>query len=676
MREEDQNAKIHLALLIRRITTRGVIRKCLCRAELQNLYPIFPRHLHGVSPGTNYTTISEVRPMNRDELGARLSLWVWLQKAIDVICLALVMLIVSSPLFSQGNAGRILGSVTDQTGGVMAGATVTVTDTQRGTSRTLIADGAGEYNGPNLLPSTYTVRAEAKGFKNLERSGVVLEVGQDLRVDVTMQPGERTETMRVTEALPLVDTTNAELGGTLQSQIIDNLPLNGRNFENLLQLRPGVTIYPGGSAWSQSTDGMRPHDNVYMVNGVYASDPWRGMSVMNANMAAGDAGTILSVDSIDELKTQENPRAEYGWKPGAIVNVGIKSGTNNLHGTVFAFARDTALDARNYFDQVPAPKAPVSLEQFGGTLGGPIKKDKLFYFANFEGQRYSIGNPIQHTFPVTTSLGGDPTNSLIDACFAAAAAMAPAQLTALSAQLAGLSFNKSTLGPTGTLAGNCTPVSGQPANGFLGLFPVNRGPTTVAFTALPSTNTINGGLAKVDYHLSDHHSLQGMYFLSQGDDLAVDNPFLQIVSAFLTQQHARAQATSASWTWTPNSTWVNEARFGYARYYFSLFSNDHTINPAAYTFDGATYVMPTGITNPFYFGMPMISVGGFRNGIGAQWPIVLGPSGVLHVLDHISYLRSKHAFKFGGEILYNRSSENATNDGKGPVGFSGSGGRG
>jgi hypothetical protein len=158
--------------------------------------------------------------------------------------------LISLPLFSQGNAGRILGSVTDQTGGGMAGATVTVTDTQRGTSRTLIADDAGEYNAPNLLPSTYTIRAQAKGFKTFERSGVILEVGQDLRVDVTMRPGERTETITVTETLPLVETTNAELGGTLQSQIIDNLPLNGRNFENLLQLRPGVTIYPGGSAWS------------------------------------------------------------------------------------------------------------------------------------------------------------------------------------------------------------------------------------------------------------------------------------------------------------------------------------------------------------------------------------------------------------------------------------------
>lgn len=601
-----------------------------------------------------------------------------LRTAIRVLGTSVAILLISFSAFSQGTAGRILGAITDQSGGAITGATVTIIDTQRNTTRTLTADSAGEYNAPNLLPGAYTVRAGFQGFKTAERSGITLEVSQDLRVDLTLQPGEQTEKIIVTEALPLVETTNAELGGTLQSQIIDSLPLNGRNFENLLQLRPGVTIYPGGSGWSQSTNGVRAHDNLYMVNGVNASDPWMGQSVMNAVMAGGDAGTILSVESIDEFKTQENPRAEYGWKPGSIVNVGIKSGTNSMHGTAFAFGRETALDARNYFDQAPAPKAPLSLEQFGGTVGGPIKKDKLFYFANYEGQRYSIGNPAQHKWPVTTSLGGDKTNSLIDACLAAAATKAPkTPLTALSAELAGLSFNKATLG-TATPTGNCIPLPGQPANGFQGLFPIKLGPGTAVSTVVPSTNTVNGGLAKVDYHLSDHHSVQGMYFLSQGDALVVDNPPQQISSAFLSQEHARSQTASGSWTWAPNSSWVNEARVGYAHYYQSFLSNDHTINPAAYTFNGATYVMPTGITDPFYFGMPAINdgLGGSRNGIGAGWPKIVGPDGVLQILDHVSLLRGKHAFKFGGEILSNRSSEDVTANGKGPVAFSGGGGKG
>jgi hypothetical protein len=579
------------------------------------------------------------------------------------------------PVFSQGNAGRILGTLTDQSGGVMAGATVSVIDTQRGTTRTLTTNQSGEYNSPGLLPSTYTVRAEATGFKTIERTGIILEVNTDLRVDLSMQTGQQNQTITVTEAMPLVDTTNAELGGTLQSEIIDSLPMNGRNFQNLLQLRPGVMIYPGGTSYSESTNGLRSHDNLYLVNGIYSSTPWDGQSVMNSSLHAGDAGTILPVDAIDELKTQENPRAEYGWKPGAIVNIGIKSGTNTLHGTGYAYGRATGFDARNFYDAAPAPKAEVGLEQFGGTIGGPIKKDKLFFFANYEGQLYSIGNPVLHQFPVTTSIG-DSTKSLIDACLAAAMGSAPKQLTALSAELAGLSFNKTTLGTT-MPTGNCNPVSGQPAGGFLGFFPVNPGPTPFVYTAVPSTNTIHGGLGKLDYHIGDHHSFAGMYFFSQGDGAVVGDPTTIVRPEWLNLQHARAQAALGSWSWIPNSTWVNEFRFGYSHYFQDFESGDHTLNPASYPFNGATYVMPTGITNPFYFGMPVISIGPphNQNGIGQSiGPHITGPEGVVSIMDNVSVLRGKHAFKFGGEIQYNRASEDITSNGKGPVSFSGSGG--
>jgi hypothetical protein len=218
------------------------------------------------------------------------------------------MFLICLPLFSQGNTGRILGSITDQSGGVIGGAIVTVTDISRGISRNLITDESGEYNAPNLTPGPYIVRAEAKGFKAVERQNIVLEVSQDLRVDLQLQPGEMTQTVTVTEALPLVDTTSAELGGTIQNQIIENLPMNGRNFQNLPVLRPGVTIYLGGGAWAQSTNGMRAHDNVYLVNGIVNDDPWTGQSTINTSLSA-DAGTLLSVDAIDEFKTEENPRA-------------------------------------------------------------------------------------------------------------------------------------------------------------------------------------------------------------------------------------------------------------------------------------------------------------------------------------------------------------------------------
>jgi len=285
-----------------------------------------------------------------------------LRSAIRLLGASIAILLISFSAFSQGNAGRILGGVTDQSGGAMSGAVVTVTDTARGISRTLMTDSSGEYNAPNLIPGTYSVRAEVKGFRTAEHDGIVLEVNAELRVDLTLQPGEQSEKITVTGEVPLVETTNAELGGTLQAQIIDNLPLNGRNFENLLQLRPGVTIYPGGSGWTQSTNGLRPQDNIYLINGVDATDPWMSQSVFNAVMASGDAGTILPVDAIDEFKTEENPRAEYGWRPGAVVNIGIKSGTNSVHGSGYAYGRDTVFDARDYFNPDYCPSAAPCAE--------------------------------------------------------------------------------------------------------------------------------------------------------------------------------------------------------------------------------------------------------------------------------------------------------------------------
>jgi Carboxypeptidase regulatory-like domain/TonB dependent receptor len=592
--------------------------------------------------------------------------------AVFVLILGLSVL-TCAPLLAQGTAGRILGTVIDQSGGAIAGATVIVTDVDRNSPRTLTTDQSGEYNAPNLLPGNYKVRAEAKGFKGFERSGVVLQVSGEIRVDLTMQPGEVSQTITVNESVPLVETTNAELGATLQSAIIEDIPLNGRNFENLLQLNPGVTIYPGGAGFTQSANGQRPHDNAYMVNGIMASDPWMGQSVFNAVMAAGDAGTIMPVDAIDEFKTEENPRAEYGWKPGAIVNVGVKSGTNTLHGSAYAYGRDTAFDARDYFNPTSAPagvtinptKQPVELEQFGATLGGPIKKDKLFYFVNFESQRYSIGNPSAISTPTQAALTAACLNAV--GTPAPAGSPFPNALAPLSASLAGLD-------PT-----TCQPISGKQTQdpgglAFQGLFPVNTSGTT--FADQTTHNLVAGGLAKINYHLNDKNQLEGMYFISQGNNTAVDSTGSEVSNSWLSAQHARSQAVSGDWAFTPNSTVVNELRFGYAHYYQTFFGTDANQNPANYNFNGQTYEFPTGVTNPLYFGAPDIRIKGFNgypagNVIGVGWPKVIGPDGVLEFLDHVSVLKGKHAFKFGAEMIYNSSANNETANAKSQIRFGG-----
>jgi len=570
-----------------------------------------------------------------------------------------------APVFSQGSAGAILGTITDSNGGAIAGATVTVLDVDRGTSRNLTTDQGGEYNAPNILPGNYKVRAEYKGFKSTERQNLKLEVAQELRVDLSLQPGESTQTITVTEEIPLVETTNAELGGTLQNEVINDLPLNGRNFENLLDLRPGVTKYVGNSGWTQSSNGLRPHDNFFMVEGVNSNDPWMAQSMMNAVMAAGDAGTMLPIDAIDEFKTQQNPRAEYGWKPGAIVNVGVKSGTNTIHGSAYAYGRSEGFDARNYFNQdahsnpncvadpFPCTKTPVELEQYGASVGGAIKKDKLFYFANYEGQRYAVGNPVQHTsIPITNPNSTDATFGLIQNCLSTPAG----SRRALSLQLAGLDAT-------------CAPLSNYP-----GLFPANNGPTDAFNTALTSVNKIYSGVVKMDYHINDKNSLSGMYFISPGDGTFVDDPPHEVAQQWLTVQHARSMVGSVGWTYVPNSNWVNSFRFGYSHYYQTFLSADSNQDPANYSYNGSTYHLFTGQTDAGRFGLPEIQWSGNPYFLGASWPKTVGPDSVMQFSDSVSYLRGKHSFKFGGEVLILQSTNNVTANTKGPVRFGKGGG--
>src|SRR5690349_19720576 len=286
------------------------------------------------------------------------------------------VLVFSFALFAQANFGRILGTVTDQTGAVLAGATVSVIDTERGLARTLTTDLAGEYNAPTLTPGTYTVRVEANGFKTLDRQNVALEVGKEVRVDLTPQPGSQTQTVTVAELIPLVDTSSATLGGTISNSDINDLPLNGRNYQSLLALRPGVMIQAGGSPWTQSTNNIRPDETAWMLDGVFNANFYDARPVANMPSPFTDAATILPIDAIQEFNLEENPKAEFGWKPGAVVNVGIRSGTNTLHGSAYAFGRDVDWYVRNVFNPPPQEKVPTELDQFGGLVGGRIKKDQ------------------------------------------------------------------------------------------------------------------------------------------------------------------------------------------------------------------------------------------------------------------------------------------------------------
>jgi hypothetical protein len=571
--------------------------------------------------------------MNRLTLGA--------SEVLRLVVAMVVMGVISLPVFAQGTAGRILGTITDQSGGVIAGANVTVTDVQRGISRTLVADQAGGYAAPSLLPGTYTVRGEAKGFKTVEHSGLSLEVGQDLRIDLTLQAGDQTQTITVTGEPPLVETTNATLGGTLSNETINDLPMMGRSYQNLLVLRPGMMIYPGGGGWTMSTNGSRPEENTFIIEGLTDDNPLQGLTIINGPGVAGDAATLMPIDAIQELNIQENPPAEYGGKPGAVVNVGIKSGTNGVHGTAYAFGRDSAWDARNYFNPAPNPQRPVALQQFGATAGGPIKKDKLFFFMGYEGERYSVGNNFQASVPEARAQGTpDSANSLPDAI---------AELKTLGMQPSALSLKLT--GCTATPSISCTG----------GLYPTNNGASKNFFQGFPSVFRSDNGVLKIDYHISDRNTLSGMYFQSEGVITAEDVVYLQ--PQWLSVQDNRPRVLGINWTSVPNSRWVNVARFGYILMNRQTEQVDSNLPPS-------TYGIFTGVTT--LGSLPIIRVKGFTSlGGSPGWPYRFGPDTVYQFIDYVSYLRGNHAFKFGGDVRHNLAEPSQRGAGKGAINFRG-----
>jgi hypothetical protein len=576
------------------------------------------------------------------------------------------VLLLCLPAFSQGSSGRILGTVTDQSGGVVSGAAISVIDTERGITRTLTTDDAGAYNAPNLTPGNYTVRAEAKGFKRIERQGVVIEVGHEVRVDLTVQPGEQNQTVTVTEAVPLVETTNATMGGTLENADIIDLPLNGRDYQNLLGLRPGVMLQPGGGPWTQSTNGVRPDESVWLIEGIINSNFFDGRPVINMPSPFTDGATIMPVDAIQEFNLQENPKAEYGWKAGAIVNVGIKSGTNTLHGDAYAFGRYQAWDARNYFNiSNPAgcspallqpdgtcPQTTAQLKQFGGVVGGPIKKDKLFFFAGYEGLRSLIGFVGGIAVPATASVG-DPSKSMVDAIQALQGAGIPR--SAVSEKLAGCTE------PTATTA-TCTGMDGSNQ-----IFP-NSGTSTSFLSTFPTLNTSDNGVGKLDYHPNDKNSFNGMFFYGHYNSTGEDHAFVSQPAT--DNAPIRTTSITASWVYTPSSNVVNEARFGYDRTTFD-FVNIDVNSPAT------TYGVNTGVTNPLAGGLPSIVITGFGNGgtpvVGTAFnrPQYFTPNPYWDVQDSVSLLRGKHSVKIGGEFAHVEADAAVFNNGRGRFNFLG-----
>lgn len=450
--------------------------------------------------------------------------------------------------WGQVITGTVLGTVTDPTGAVISGATVTVRNVGTGITRTATTDAGGRYRLPELALGNYEVTTNATGFQSMVRSGITLTVGQVATVDFSLQIGSVNESVTVTGEAPLVNATNATVSGLVSEQAMKALPLNGRSFGDLAATQPGVitnlpllgagspngsysSMYTGGGgAARRIISGAKPQQSTYLLDGIELTTPSRGMPVDSV------VGSELGVDAVREFSVIQNSAgAQFGRAAGGVVNAVTQSGTNNLHGSLFEFLRNQALDARDWFLPSVFGQTPYKRNQFGATLGGRIKKDRTFFFSNFEAIREAAA--IAYTGSTLTDqvrVGGI-TNS------------------------AGAVTSIVTVNPDVVPIMNLLP---HPTVLSSGISYLNGG--VARYYAQPHYSVgENFGLARIDHQISDKDSLFGRITIDRSyrtDQMLVITP----APPFAYQQGGYVLG-ALSWTRVLSSTIVNTARIGYTR---------------------------------------------------------------------------------------------------------------
>jgi hypothetical protein len=582
-------------------------------------------------------------------------------KTIRVITFAILILLLFISTSVAQTQGRITGRITDSSGAVIVGAKVTIENRGTQVKRLLDTNSSGDYVAPGIEPGIYSISIQAPNFRTVVRERVQVEVAKDLEIDFQLPAGAANEVLDVKDESPLVDATTSTLNGVLSNKAINELPLQGRDFQNLLALHPGVQRDPGGGFHSVTSNGLRPDDNNFVIDGATDNDAYYGETVVNGAGISGTPASTLPLDAIQEFNTQEQPQADFGEKPGVVVNIGIKSGTDQIHGTAYYFHRNAALDARNYFDHalnpvtlMPTKEAALLLHQFGASVGGPIIKSKWFYFANYEGVRSKVGNPFNVDSPVTSSLAGriDPSfgvdntqYSIVDAEAAAGCSANPSPCSALSLVL----VNVFPVNPGLTVPGSCTSA-------------VNCDPALINFD-FNNTNRADNLVFKSDYHLNEHHVFTGRFIYANSNQVEEDASPLR--PQWLSHTAPVTQVFGVDWTWTPNSRLVNVSRFSYNRFNETIAPLDANVNPTQYGLN-------TGITDPRLFGLPRINPStSFFNYLGgnSSWPLATTPSHTENYSDIVSYTAGKHAFRFGGDFSNGGVNYYRASTGRGRVDF-------
>jgi len=492
----------------------------------------------------------------------------------------------------------------------------------------------------------------------LERQNVEVTVGGDVRVDLALQPGAQTQTVTVTESIPVVNTTNAQTGGVLENSLITDLPTIGRNYRYQQSFVPGVFVGLGTTGTVQvdvngTTDA---HGGNSMVDGLYDQTSFTAEGTFGGSGEAGFT-TILPLDAIQEVNLVTNPKAEYGWIPGVTASIGLKSGTNDLHGNAYAFGRDTALEARNAF---ATARTPVEFEQYGGTVGGPIKKNKIFFFTGYEGFRESANSIVGNLTAPSDLAGGGTQTSIPDAIAAINAAGHNNLLSQLSLNMAGCNA-PALLGNAGLTTGAAVAPSCT-ANQF-GAQSLWNNPN---LGTVPNAGRSDNGLLKIDYHINDHHSLNGSFAYGTYFENAAGNSAAKITQNYW-EEVLGVNGNNMERVveiWTPNSSWLNEARWGRDANIRPVgraecspngdLSNPVGIGASTGGFGGPNYLTQYGLlSGALGCGLPTITLSGGSTPLNTQ----LGFSNARQDnevdwqgADSVSYTHGSHQFKFGVDI--------------------------
>ena len=552
----------------------------------------------------------------------------------------LLVLIAPAAASAQMVGGSISGTVTDSTSSRISGAIVVVRNVETGTERKLITDSEGRYGAPSLTVGTYDVIVKRDGFMPAGRSGISLTVGQSAQVDLTLKVGAISEQVNVVDTPATVNLTTEQTSGLVDERQVKQLPLNGRSYDQLITLNPATVNYTGqrsgGIGTSNSSvgnmfaiSGRRPQDNLFLLNGI----EYTGASLINVT-PGGTSGQLLGVDAVREFNVvSDTYSASYGKRQGAQISIVTASGTNSLHGAVYEFLRNSALDARNYFDQQKIPE--FQRNNFGLSLGGPVKQNKLFLFGNYEGYRQNLGLSDVTLVPDTNARLGYLPNAKTGALTKVALGNGVAPLFSLWPVQNG-------------------PELLDPTTGF------NTG-IAEAFSNPVQHIREDFGTARFDVNLSANDLLFAVYTV---DDSTANTPTqnpLSIIDESLREQVASMQEQHV---FSPRL--LNTARVGFSRASFFFLGSSTPLAGA----DITSWVAGRPIGAIVISGSTASNGASQVTGAGANVGSNNSTTRNLFTLDdHIFYTRGRHQIEAGGWLQRLQSNDNLAQNQFGQASF-------